>query len=248
MTDDDVVAYLVGDSGARPPGADTARVERTRALLGEPDLWAEPSPDLESRVVAAVLAAGRRPAADLGPTANLGPAADPDPATAPTAPTATKADAPEPVSLEERRASRRRFGRSLLGAAAAVVLLLGIGAVVLTHRDRPVQFAAALRGTPLAPAAKGSVTMTRTTSGWRVHLQASGLPRLDGGRYYQGWLKDAAGRLVPIGTFNQPDDVTLWSGVPPSAFPTLTITRQDAASGPASSGQKVLVGITHRTH
>jgi hypothetical protein len=119
--------------------------------------------------------------------------------------------------------------------------------VVTTQRDHPVEFAAALHGTELAPTASGSVTMTQTSSGWRIHLKATGLPRLDGGRYYQGWLKDAAGTLVPIGTFNEPADVTLWAGVPPSSYPTITVTRQEASSGPASSGQKVLLGTSHRT-
>ena len=128
-----------------------------------------------------------------------------------------------------------------------MILAVGVGAVVSTQRDRPVEYAAALQGTALAPTAKGSVTLTKTTSGWRIHLHATGLPRLDGASYYQGWLKDAAGTLVPVGTFNQADDVTLWSGVPPSSFPTITVTRQQASGGPASSGQKVLVGTSHRT-
>jgi hypothetical protein len=51
---------------------------------------------------------------------------------------------------------------------------------------------------------------------------------------------------VPIGTFNQPDDVTLWAGVPPSSYPTLTVTRQLADGNQASSGQVVLEGTTHR--
>ena len=90
--------------------------------------------------------------------------------------------------------------------------------------------------------------MTKTSSGWRIHLQAAGLARLDNGAYYEAWLKNSAGTLVPIGTFNQGEDVTLWSGVPPTDYPSITVTRQSADAGPASSGQKVLVGTSHRTH
>jgi hypothetical protein len=208
MTDDELVAYLAGDAETLPAGPGSAQVERTRALLGDPDLWGEPDPDLEQRVIDAV----------IGSTPQV------------------------------RRAPRHWLRNSLVAAAAAVVLAIGLAAVVSNHRDRPVQFAATLQGTELAPAATGSVTMTQTSSGWRIHLQASGLPRLDGGNYYQGWLKNDAGTLVPIGTFNQATDVTLWSGVPPTDYPSITITRQSATSGPASSGQKVLVGATHRTH
>ena len=80
----------------------------------------------------------------------------------------------------------------------------------------------------LAPGASGQVTLVQTVSGWQVTLHAKGLPRLDNGQFYQAWLKNKAGILVPIGTFNQPNDVTLWSGVPPTQFPVITVTRQKA--------------------
>jgi hypothetical protein len=201
MTDDDVVAYLAGESDTPPRTADPARLERSRALLADHAMWVEPSPDLEQRIIDAV-APGR---------------------------------------------PRHWVRNALLGAAAAVILAVGVATAVTMQRERPVEFAAALQGTELAPAATGTVTLTQTPSGWRIHLQATGLPRLDDGSYYQGWLKDAAGTLVPIGTFNRPDNVTLWAGVPPSSYPTVTVTRQQAIGGPDSSGQKVLVGTSHRT-
>jgi hypothetical protein len=79
----------------------------------------------------------------------------------------------------------------------------------------------------------------------RVHLQAERLPRRDNGAHYEAWLKNDAGILVPIGTLNQPDDVTLWAGVPPSSYPTLTVTRQLADGTQDSSGQVVLEGTVH---
>ena len=48
--------------------------------------------------------------------------------------------------------------------------------------------------------------------------------------------------LVPIGTFNEGRKVTLWAGVSPKDFPTLTVTRERADGDQASSGEKVLVG------
>jgi hypothetical protein len=237
MTDDEVVAYLTGDLDSLPASADTGRVERTRALLGEPSLWVEPSQDLEQRVIDAVNAAV--------PSTSSATSSASTPSTAP----AGAAPVSEVAGIAGGRRLPRRWVRTTVFAAAAAVLLaVGLATVITTQRDRPVEFAAALQGTELAPAATGSVTMTQTTSGWRIHITATGLPRLDGGRYYQGWLKDAAGNLVPIGTFNEGKDVTLWAGVPPSDYPTITITRQAAGAGPASSGQKVLVGTTHRTH
>ncbi len=73
------------------------------------------------------------------------------------------------------------------------------------------QFAAAVSGTALAPSARGTATLTKTPSGWRIQLSASGLPRLANGRYYQAWLKSPSGVLVPVGTFNDARQVTLWA-------------------------------------
>ena len=47
---------------------------------------------------------------------------------------------------------------------------------------------------------------------------------------------------MPIGTFNEGQKVTLWAGVSPKDFPTLTVTREQADGDQASSGEKVLVG------
>jgi hypothetical protein len=68
------------------------------------------------------------------------------------------------------------------------------------------------------------------------------LPPLRNGRYYQAWLKNAAGILVSVGRFNDAVDVTLWSGVAVTQFRTLTVTRQRADGNPASSEQRVLIG------
>jgi hypothetical protein len=106
----------------------------------------------------------------------------------------------------------------------------------------PLQFAMVVNGTSLAPGAHGSATLTKMSSGWQVELSASGLPHLTNGRYYQAWLKNSAGVLVPIGTFNDAVKVTLWSGVPVTQFRTLTVTRQEANGNPASSGERVLIG------
>ncbi len=180
MTDDEVVAYLTGDADSLPASADSGRVERTQALLSEPSLWVEPSPDLEQRVIDAIQAAG---------------ASTTSPATADAAPLSGAGGITGIVG--GRRLSRRWVRTTVFAAAAAVLLAVGLATVITTQRDRPVEFAAALQGTELAPAATGSVTMTQTTSGWRIHITATGLPRLDGGRYYQGWLKDAAGHARP---------------------------------------------------
>ena len=88
----------------------------------------------------------------------------------------------------------------------------------------------------------GNATLTKTESGWRITLSATGLPHLANGRYYQAWLKNAAGILVPIGTFNDARKVTLWSGVPVTKFRSLSVTQQVANGDPRSTGRRVLTG------
>ena len=158
-----------------------------------------------------------------------------------------------PLDLQERVVAaiaaegvpgRRRWLRYAAGGVAAAVLL-AIGVAVgiqATRDDDRVEYAAALSGTELAPEAKGEVTLTKTSSGWRIELHATGLPRRSDGEFYEAWLKNEAGQLVPIGTFNDGRDVVLWAGVGPAFFPTLTITREVADGNQASSGQVVLVG------
>jgi hypothetical protein len=140
--------------------------------------------------------------------------------------------------------------RRVLAVAAAVVLVLAVGTLALRpwrgNGSSTQHFAMSLQPTPLASDAHGEASLTQTASGWRVVLHATGLPRLDHGRYYQAWLKNAAGTLVPIGTFNDARSVTLWSGVSPVDFPTLTVTIEAADGHQASSGRRVVVGTITR--
>ena len=144
----------------------------------------------------------------------------------------------------QRRARRMPASRRLaaVGAAAAVAVVLVIGLAVFRSSSSQTRFQAALAATALAPGAKGEATLTKTSSGWRIELDATGLPRLDGGRFYQAWLRNASGVLVPVGTFNEGTNVTLWAGVSPKRFTIVTVTRERADGDQTSSGEKVLVG------
>ena len=149
------------------------------------------------------------------------------------------------AAIAEEAGTRRRLRRirySVVAVAAAVVLAAVVTVGLRVNHDEPVQFAASLGGTRLAPDAAGDVTLTKTDSGWKVELHATGLPRRADGEFYEAWLKSDAGALVPIGTFNEGTNVTLWSGVGPSTFPTLTVTKETADGNQASSGQVVLIG------
>lgn len=92
-------------------------------------------------------------------------------------------------------------------------------------------------------------TLTKTDVGWRVTLSAHGLPlRKRDGTYYQAWLENPAGMLVPIGTFNRPAGITMWSGVSPQPEPggrfvTLLVTRRSIAGPRTAVGRIVLRGV-----
>ena len=222
MNQEDRIAHLAGVGEPPLSLADVAETQRLQKILSDAALWAEPDPSLEQSVVAAIGSAANEHAPDSGPA---------------------------PVSrIRTARPRRRQY--TLLGIAAAIILAVGlaIGITVAVSSSGPsgMKFAATLSGTQLAPGASGKATLTQTSSGWRIHLDAIGLPRLDNGRFYQAWLKNAAGTAIPIGTFNEGRNVMLWAGVPPSDYGTMTVTRQTAQGGPASSGQVVLIGPTRR--
>jgi hypothetical protein len=217
--EDDRIAYLAGEDLASLSPAERAELDEVRSLLESPATWDQPDPGLEDRVVAAI-------AEQL-------------------------ADGPATARARRRWAlptlRLRRPAYALAATAAVLVAAIAVVVSVNTSSPAPKQFAMVVSGTPLAPAARGSAKLTKTGSGWRIVLSASGLPHVSGGAYYEAWLKNAGGVLVPVGTFNDARHVTLWAGVPPTEFPTLTVTRQRANGNQASSGARVLSGTISRS-
>jgi hypothetical protein len=241
--DDEWVRRLSGDSlstesRSSDPGSDDdkAELEALSTLLADPGLWAEPPADLEDRVVARIAAEARSPGVvrDLDHARELRDG---------HAPSSAGGARPSRAGHGHEAAVRRHWRPGFLVAAAAGIAAVAVGAWLLFRSVAPqAQFTVALTATELAPGASGSVSMVRTDSGWDIQLTASGLPRLDGGQFYQAWLRNADGILVPIGTFNGGNDVRLWAGVSPADFPTFTVTQEAADGDQASSGQRVLVG------
>jgi hypothetical protein len=225
VSDDDRIAYLSGEPVDALSPRERAELDELRTLLGEPATWDDPDPALEDRVLAAVAAevapAGRAPERVRRPQTSGG--------------------------LREwfRRRPALGFGGLAVAAAAviAVIVVLSTGT-----SSNQLRFAMVVNGTTLAPGAHGSAELTKTDSGWRINLSATGLPHLQNGRYYQAWLKNAKGILVPVGTFNDARKVTLWSGVPVTQFRTLTVTQQLANGNPVSSGRRVLIGTITPGH
>jgi hypothetical protein len=122
-----------------------------------------------------------------------------------------------------------------LVAALVVAVVVLVVALLDDTEDTDGRMSFALSGSG------GTADIGKHPSGWRIDLDVD-LPRLDNGGFYEAWLKNEAGTLVPIGTFNEGEDVVLWAGVSPLEFTTLTVTREKADGDQASSGDRVLVG------
>jgi Anti-sigma-K factor rskA len=212
---DDVDAHLARGGSAPLPAAEMAELNR---LLADPAVWAEAGFDLADRVVDAVAAA------------------------APAVPPAASPPIPTRIGASTTRRRSRRIPYSIAAVAASVAVALGLTiGLSADHQHTPPRYAVALRGTALAPAAAGHAVLTRTSSGWAIYLDARGLARRADGTCYEAWLKNSDGELVPVGTFNEADDVRLWAGAAPTAYPILTVTRQRIGEV-SSSGQVVLTG------
>jgi Anti-sigma-K factor rskA, C-terminal len=238
ISDNDRIAYLSGEAVQALTPQERAELDELSTLLETPATWEEPDPALEDLIVSAIADEARRVGA-----AQAAPAAATDTA----APAASKPKTRRVLGISwPPRRPALAFG-GLATAAAAIVVAIVI-AVSGGGSPAPLQFAMVVSGTSLAPGAHGSATLTKMTSGWEIKLSATGLPHLANGRYYQAWLKNAAGILVPVGTFNDAEHVTLWSGAPVTQFRSFSVTVQLANGNPASSGKRVLVGVAHPVH
>ena len=228
-SDDDRIAYLSGEDVDSLSPQEQAELDEVRGLLATPATWEEPDAALEDRIVSAIAEEARR-----GRPVETAHAATAEP------------------QAPRRRGFRWPFRRPALVfggfAAAAAAIAVAVVLAVGSSSPAPLQFAMVVSGTSLAPGAHGSATLTKRDSGWEIQLSATGLPHLANGRYYQAWLKNAAGILVPVGTFNDAEHVILWSGAPVTQFRSFSVTEQLANGNPVSSGQRVLVGTAQPVH
>ena len=211
--------------------------EEELAALADGSLAPERRAELEARIDASPILADRLAEQERAVALLQGAEAEVE------APAGLRARLETQRSAHTVRTPRRL---ALGGAAAAAVAAAAVAVAVVVSSGSPgARFQAALGPTALAPGARGDATLTETSSGWRIHLHATGLPRRAGDRFYEAWLRSRAGVLVPIGTFNEGQNVTLWAGVSPASYTVLTVTRERADGNEASSGQKVLIGPVH---
>src|SRR5262249_32248213 len=134
-------------------------------LLGDPSTWTDPPAGLEDAIVQRVEEAPR-------------------PSEHGSAPASTSAT--QPVA-ERARPRRRRVAWLAAPAAAAIAAVIAVAA--LTGPSTSADFSATLTATAAAPSARATARITKTPAGFRVVLDAHGLPTLPPGEFYQAWLK-----------------------------------------------------------
>lgn len=121
---------------------------------------------------------------------------------------------------EDASPSRRRSRLRLLGAAAAVLAVLGAGtitAVELTRDDQSHTVSTADRVLRAADAQSvyvdlpgdASARLVRSVSERKAVLITHGMPEAPGGKVYELWLQNRAGRMVPAGLMPRGGDQEL---------------------------------------
>lgn len=214
LTNEEREALITGDRAGSLAPEEAADIALLAVLLSDPSTWAEPNPSLEQGVVQAVKSAA--PGVDVSMSVSTNRA------------------------RRDATTHRRRIVVSVVSAAAAIAIVFG---ALVAGSGTSADFDAQLSATAAAPSARASADITHSDSGFRIVLDAHGLPALPAGEYYQAWLKNSAGTLIPIGTFSSSNGrVTLWSGVSPKQFPTMSVTIEATDNDQATSGRRVLVG------
>lgn len=194
------------------------------ALLHRAEPWEDPPRSLEDHVVAAIAA-----------EASLTVSADSAPASSPSA--------TAPASLDEHRARRTWTATRLLGAAAAIAIVVaGVAIMGRGGSDGGVTFA--LEGTDAEPEATAEVVISATPAGLKILLDADDLPGAPDGFMYEAWVGD--GEIgVSAGTFHLrggDGPIELWAGVTDPSFHRLWITLEPIDDVAASSSDARLRG------
>jgi len=137
--------------------------------------------------------------------------------------------------VTSKRFNRRRF--VLVGGVAAVltVIVAWIGLRSIDGSDWKV----AIPGTNEAPLATGVVEGWNEPGGTRVVLDIQGLAPAPEGSVYEFWFS-RDDLHISAGTFVNPTNVELWTGVSRREFPRLWITLEPLDDDESPSGTNVM--------
>lgn len=166
---------------------------------------------------------------------------------------------PPAPPLEPTAAATRTGRRSWLPAlaprawaatalAAVALLAAGVGIGTLVDRDggAPGTQGPAIALAPLGGAPATASASARMVGPNRMLLQIDDLPPAPAGSYYEAWLLDGPGRVVPVASFSVGDDGRAVVELPlPAAadrYRYLDVSLQRIDGGPEHSGDSLLRG------
>lgn len=132
-----------------------------------------------------------------------------------------------------------RWAPWILGAAAALVVIAGIGWSLRGTQSPQVVASAQLE--LLGATGAGSAELVDADGGFELHVATDGLEAADG--FVEVWVIDSeVSRLVSLGPL-RPDGVyTLPGGLDPAEFPIVDVSYEPFDGDPAHSGDSVLRG------
>jgi hypothetical protein len=149
----------------------------------------------------------------------------------------------EEIAVAPREKPNRRSWWPVYAGVAAVaaLILLLVFAPLGGEPDPGVAFA--LMGTGSATDARAEASVGPAEAGWWIRLSVEGLDPAPEGSYYEGWLSNGTD-VVSVGTFHMRDgdSVVLWSGVPMTEFPELSVTLQEVSAEANRSADLVMTG------
>lgn len=197
-----------------------------RALTSDDTALHDPPPDLWSRIAGGALA---------------GPAA---PTVLPPADNRPPASGGEVGDLAARRARRR----TVLGAvAASLVLIVGIGALVVSQGSEPRnELVASADLSLLAGSGSGSAELVEKDDGLHLLVDVSGLEPAQAADFYELWLiAPDFGDMESMTRFDRSTDaidVRLPEGMDPEEFPVVDISEEVDDGDDTHSGLSILRG------
>jgi len=153
-------------------------------------------------------------------------------------------------AIATARGRHRRMRRRVRGAVAAVTAVAAASTLAFglsSRGDARPAFRGQLTASGSLRGAAGTAEIYRSRSGFRVSLDAAGLPNLAAGRFYEAWLADSGGTEVPVGTFSSSTgEITMWAGLSSGDFSRMTVTLESFDNDQAPSTDVVLAGELQR--
>ena len=195
--------------------------------------------------------------AELGPAARMLHSAAPADAPPPGMRARTLASVAQAAAAAQRgdqRGERRGQWQGLnvrmLALAAALVIVVSVGAGLALSRTPPAAAYTVALHSPSAQHASGQVDVTDTDSGWSIQLTVDHVADLGKGGFYECWWVGPGNRpghpdLISAGTFvvgpSGSATAHMWTAADPDMYKAMQITAQTTA-GTDQPGQVVLTG------